>query len=132
LFESLEEELEFLEGLELDSVRLDLLLSHGMKREAAELQLSEGQFSKAIDLFLEDDMDRLTSMSRAKDTISRCLWTLLPFGVLSPKHREIYELLDRSNRVVMDDNDLDEVSVHSSRIFYLTIATDNNVSVDRW
>ena len=132
MFESLEEELEFLEGLELDSVRLDLLLSHGMKREAAELQLSEGQFSKAIDLFLEDDMDRLTSMSRAKDTIFRCLWTLLPFGVLSPKHREIYELLDRSNRVVMDDNDLDEVSVHSSRIFYLTIATDNNVSVDRW
>ena len=116
MFESLEEELEFLEGLELDSVRLDLLLSHGMKREAAELQLSEGQFSKAIDLFLEDDTDRLTSMSRAKDTILRCLWTLLPFGVLSTKHREIYELLDRSNRIVMDDNDLDEVSVHSFRI----------------
>jgi hypothetical protein len=116
LFESVEEELEYLEDRNLDLAQLDLLLNHNRRIEAAELHLSEGRTLQAIDLFLEDDADRLTSMSKAKDNILQSLWKLSPFGVVPVNQAEIRKLLDRSNRVlqsVMNDNDLDEVDAPS-------------------
>ncbi len=100
----------------MDLAQLHLLLLHNRRIEAAELHLSEGRTLQAIDLFLGDDADRLTSMSKAKDSILRSLWKLSPFGVVPVNQAKIRQLLDRSNRVpqsVMNDNDLDEVNAPS-------------------
>lgn len=110
LFESVEEELEYLEDRNLDLAQINLLLLHNRRIEAAELHISEGRALEAIDLFLEDN--QLNSMSKAKDSILQSLWKLSPFGVVPVEQVEIRQLLDRSNKIspsIMNDNDFDEV-----------------------
>ena len=120
-----------MEDRNLDHAQLDLLLLHGRKGKAAELQLSEGRIIEAIDLFLEDDDD--ASMSRAKEIILQNLWHLTPFGVTLIKRDKVKELLDRSERITVDENDREEVGYSSSSAYFLRpycVAVALDVSFD--
>lgn len=57
LFDSLDEELEYLEELDMDVTKASLLESIGRKREAAEVHLSEGRIMDAAKLFFDDDCE---------------------------------------------------------------------------
>ncbi|KAF9219473.1 hypothetical protein BS17DRAFT_760990 [Gyrodon lividus] len=80
LFETFEEELDFLETYDLDVALVDLLESHGRFSQAAELHLSEDRPLDALKLFLKDQGNDV-SLSRAGDVLLENLWRQCSFGV---------------------------------------------------
>lgn len=102
LFDSVEEELEYLEDRGLHDAQVDIFVHHRQNhRKAAELRLSEGRTLEAVDLYLQDTTDELDSMSRAKDIILHNLWQLSPFGV-KPVKGEMTKVLERAKKVRPD------------------------------
>lgn len=111
LFDTFEEELEYLEFRDLDIARATLLCSLGRTAEAAELHLSEGRTLDAICLFLQDCQNE-RSMRSASKYILQELWRNLSFGV-SNRNDTVMRLLDLSSTLdmsLLDSNDRDEVS----------------------
>ncbi|KAF9230331.1 hypothetical protein BU15DRAFT_83761 [Melanogaster broomeanus] len=80
LFETFEEELDFLDTYDLDVALVELLDLHGKFVEAAELHLSEGRPLDAIKSFLKDKGDD-SAVSRAGDILLENLWRHCSFGV---------------------------------------------------
>ncbi|KAF9231325.1 hypothetical protein BU15DRAFT_82546 [Melanogaster broomeanus] len=80
LFETFEEEFDFLETYDLDVALVELLELHGKFVEAAELHLSEGRPLDAIKSFLKDKGND-AAVSRAGDTLLENLWRRCSFGV---------------------------------------------------
>ncbi|KAG6859929.1 hypothetical protein C0995_001823 [Termitomyces sp. Mi166 len=73
LFSTDEEELEYLEDLDLGVARAEVLVSLGRSAEAATLHLAEGRTQEAIPLFLKDSQS-IHSMRQACLCILRGLW----------------------------------------------------------
>ncbi|KAF8838026.1 hypothetical protein BDN67DRAFT_972122 [Paxillus ammoniavirescens] len=80
LFETFEEELDFLETYDFDVALGDLLESHGRFVQAAELQLSENRPLEAVKLFLKDKANDI-ALGRAGDILLENLWRHCSFGV---------------------------------------------------
>ncbi|KAG5646925.1 hypothetical protein DXG03_002001 [Asterophora parasitica] len=92
LFSSDEEQLEYLDDLDLDIARAEVLTSLGRFSEAAELHLSEGRVQNAIPLFLKDNTSG--SFHRASECIQRELWAHLSFGISTVENPAVRQLLD--------------------------------------
>ncbi|SJL05399.1 uncharacterized protein ARMOST_08766 [Armillaria ostoyae] len=80
LFDSLEEELEYLEERDLDIALAELLETMGRLSEAAELHYSEGRREEAIELFLRETENK-NALRRAQECILEELWHRISFGV---------------------------------------------------
>ncbi|KAG7450801.1 uncharacterized protein BT62DRAFT_928080 [Guyanagaster necrorhizus] len=80
LFDSLEEELEYLEERDLDIALADLLETMGRLSEAAELHYSEGRREEAIELFLRE-AENENALRRAQECILAELWHRISFGM---------------------------------------------------
>lgn len=124
LFETVEEEIEYLEDRNLDLAHVDLLLLHGRNMEAARLHLREGRILQAVDIFLRDKENREASMQRAHDCILEGLWALLPFGVSmsAVNSEDVDALLSRSeflDQGLLSKNDHDEASLQLPNLFLL-------------
>lgn len=120
LFESPEEELEYLEEREhLDVAHVVVLESLGRYLDAAELHLAEGRRFQAIELFLKDGTN--SSIRKAAGCIIQCLWHALPFGVpqshskknISSEVIRLLTLAGQLRRGLLDDSVRDEVSIFS-------------------
>ncbi|KAK0506583.1 hypothetical protein EDD18DRAFT_36674 [Armillaria luteobubalina] len=80
LFDSIEEEVEYLEERDLDLALVDVLVGEGRFSEAAELHYSEGRKEQAIELFLRQTEDK-AALRRAQECILEELWHKISFGV---------------------------------------------------
>ncbi|KAF9230374.1 hypothetical protein BU15DRAFT_83712 [Melanogaster broomeanus] len=80
LFETFEEEFDFLETYDLDESLVELLESNGKFVEAAELHLSVGRPLDAIKSLLKDKGND-AAVSRAGDILLENLWRRCSFGV---------------------------------------------------
>ncbi|KAF5377280.1 hypothetical protein D9615_006447 [Tricholomella constricta] len=100
LFSTDEEELEYLEDLDLDIARAEVLASLGRLVEAAELHLSEGRTLDAIPLFLKDNSS--SSIRRASQCILQEFWLNLFFGISPIKSPAVLQLLDWSSSFQKD------------------------------
>ncbi|KAG1841504.1 hypothetical protein F4604DRAFT_1598121 [Suillus subluteus] len=83
LFSSFDEELEFLEGYDLDWARISLLESHSRYYEVAEIHLSDNRPMEAIQAFLKDNRN-IDSAARAADTLLEFMWRKCSFRI-TPK-----------------------------------------------
>ncbi|CAA7264670.1 unnamed protein product [Cyclocybe aegerita] len=96
LFDTIDDQLEYLEDFDLDVSRAALLENLGRFREAAEVHLDEGRTFDAIRLFLMDENE--DSILRGQDCIVRGLWEHASFGVnLSERKEEVTRLLKLSS-----------------------------------
>ncbi|PBL01521.1 hypothetical protein ARMGADRAFT_984178 [Armillaria gallica] len=80
LFDSVEEEVEYLEERDLDLALADVLVDEGRFSEAAELHYLEGRKEQAIELFLRQTDDK-AALRRAQECILEELWHRISFGV---------------------------------------------------
>lgn len=80
LFDSVDEQFEYLEDFDLDVSRAALFESLGKFHDAAKIHLYEGRTSNAIQLFLKDDTN-VASLHCARDCILRGLWENVSFGM---------------------------------------------------
>ncbi|GLB36677.1 putative uvrD-like helicase C-terminal domain [Lyophyllum shimeji] len=113
LFSSDEDELEYLEDLDLDIARAEVLTSLERLGEAAELHLLEGRTLDAIPLFLKDNCN-ISSMRQASRCILQELWRNLPFGVVPAQTQAITQLLGWAallNMESLEAKDRDEIAM---------------------
>ncbi|PBK59143.1 hypothetical protein ARMSODRAFT_1027641 [Armillaria solidipes] len=80
LFDSVKDEVEYLEERGLDLALVDVLVGEGRFSEAAELHYSEGRKEQAIELFLRQTEDN-AALLRAQECILEELWHRISFGV---------------------------------------------------
>ncbi|SJL05199.1 uncharacterized protein ARMOST_08565 [Armillaria ostoyae] len=80
LFDSVKEEVEYLEERDLDVALADVLVEARRFSEAAELHYSEGRKEQAIELFLRQTKDK-AALRRAQECILEELWHRISFGV---------------------------------------------------
>ncbi|EPQ56620.1 P-loop containing nucleoside triphosphate hydrolase protein [Gloeophyllum trabeum ATCC 11539] len=76
LFDSVEDELCFMEDFGFDDVRADVLESMDKHAEAAAIHLEEGQLFDGIRLLLKDRTDPL-AQQRAKEHLKDCFWQIM-------------------------------------------------------
>ncbi|KAJ3758111.1 hypothetical protein EV360DRAFT_83381 [Lentinula raphanica] len=118
LFDTLDDQLEYLEDRDMDIARAALLVAHGRTREAAELHLAEGRILEAIDFFIRDtDTDRENSARRAAECVLDGLWKKLTFSVPSEQlaedsdFRTLYEFIQRINLPSLTPSARDELAM---------------------
>ncbi|KAF9042114.1 hypothetical protein BJ165DRAFT_1529567 [Panaeolus papilionaceus] len=80
LFDSPEDEIEYLEDRNLDLAQVDLYLQHGRITEAAEVHLADGRFHEAASLLISDKEDGSKSLKDAISAILQGLRTYITFG----------------------------------------------------
>ncbi|KAK0444909.1 uncharacterized protein EV420DRAFT_1721414 [Desarmillaria tabescens] len=80
LFDTFEEEVEYLEERDLDVALADLLETKGKVCEAAELHYSKGRKQQAIVLFLCQAQNK-NALHRAQECVLEELWYRISFGV---------------------------------------------------
>ncbi|KAE9400953.1 P-loop containing nucleoside triphosphate hydrolase protein [Gymnopus androsaceus JB14] len=116
LFESLDDQLEYLEDRDMDIARAALLVAHGRPREAAELHLSEGRTLEAIYFFIQDT-ENADSARRAIECILDGLWRKLNFSVPSEHLAEdaglykLFELVKKVNQSLLIQNYRNEIKM---------------------
>ncbi|KAG6919459.1 hypothetical protein DXG01_005718 [Tephrocybe rancida] len=123
LFATDEEELEYLEDLDLDVARAEVLVSLGRRGEAAELHISEGRRFEAIPLFLED-RQKPDSMLRAAQCILSEMWCHTTFDTLPEQGQALSKLLEWSTHVrveVINDKDQNELSMFKAIVLHDTL-----------
>nr|GAT46622.1 predicted protein [Mycena chlorophos] len=99
LFDSFEEQLEYLEDRGLDDARASLLESLGRYSDAAQVHLEEGRTVEAIKLFLRDLTDD-ASVRRGIDCVLQGLRDRITFNVVpSPDDEVVNMLLNLSAQV---------------------------------
>lgn len=118
LFDTVDDQLEYLEDRDMDIARAVLLVTHGRTREAAELHLAEGRILEAIDYFLQDtDTDHENSARRATECILDGLWRKLTFSVPPDQMTEdfdfvkLFQLAKKIDQSSLTPNSRDEVSI---------------------
>ncbi|KAG6865346.1 hypothetical protein C0993_008151 [Termitomyces sp. T159_Od127] len=112
LFSTDEEELEYLEDLDLGHIRAQVLVSLSRSVEAAAIYLAEGRIQEAIPLFLQNGQD-MYSMHQACSCILQGFWNNVSYGIV-PEKSQILQLIDWSNRLnldLIDSKSLSEVSM---------------------
>ncbi|PPQ98969.1 hypothetical protein CVT24_003465 [Panaeolus cyanescens] len=80
LFDSPEEEIEYLEDRNLDLAQVDLLISLGRISEAADVHLADGRFEDAVSLLINDKAKEKASLIKASIAILQGLMTYIIFG----------------------------------------------------
>ncbi|KAJ3908266.1 hypothetical protein F5879DRAFT_367138 [Lentinula edodes] len=118
LFDTVGDQLKYLEDRDMDIARAVLLVAHGRTREAAELHLAEGRTLEAIDFFLRDtDSDHEDSARRATQCILDGLWHKLTFSV-SPEQVvedtdffKLSALMKKINQSSLTPNSRDELTM---------------------
>ncbi|KAG6919462.1 hypothetical protein DXG01_005721 [Tephrocybe rancida] len=120
LFTTDEEELEYLEDLDLDIARAEVLVSLGRSAEAAALHMFEGRVQEAIPLFLQNSQS-VDSMHQACLCILRGFWDNISFGVTHDED-QISQLITWSDRLNVDL--LNSNSYHEISMFRAIIARD--------
>ena len=75
--------------------RADLLEKAGRLADAAELRLSEGQVTKAIELFVKDAQNE-TSRRRAEECLLGSFWQHLSFDII------VHQQVDLSSTLIGD------------------------------
>lgn len=122
LFSSDDDVLGYLEDLDLDVARAEVLRSLQRHTEAAELHLREGRAMVAIPLFLEDDQNK-SSMRRAASAILQEFWTHIYFAKDTPANSQpVLDLLKWTTRLRQED--LEACNKNELRMFR-TIMSDN-------
>ena len=103
LFDSVDEELEYLEDFDLDVSRAAVLEKLHKYEEAAEIHLLEGRTLEAIRLFLMDENNQAV-IQRGNTCILQGLWENLSFGVKrSRKPEEVTRLLALASKIKSSD-----------------------------
>ncbi|KAG6863622.1 hypothetical protein C0991_004590 [Blastosporella zonata] len=120
LFTTDEEELEYLEDLDLDIARGKVLVSLGRVADAAALHLTEGRTWEAIPLFLQDSQS-VHSMRQACLCILRGFWDKISFGMI-PREEQVSQLITWSNHINMDLVDAKDYSEVKTRFFKTDIS----------
>ncbi|KAF9067282.1 hypothetical protein BDP27DRAFT_1328979 [Rhodocollybia butyracea] len=115
LFESLEDQLEYLEDRDMDIARAALLVAHSRTREAAELHLVEGRVLEAIDLFIRDTGSK-ESEGRAAECILDGFWQKITFAseeqpTQDPDLPKLFELVKRIDQSSLTSNYRDEIAM---------------------
>lgn len=110
LFERHEEALEYLEDRGLNPERATLLESFAQLSDAAEIHLSEGRTSRAIELFIQDH-----NTARACACILQGLWERFSFAVVPTQDSSVTHLLELAAQVDMSSTESpstrDEISM---------------------
>ncbi|RDB28998.1 TPR and ankyrin repeat-containing protein 1 [Hypsizygus marmoreus] len=127
LFSGEEEELEYLELLDLDVARAKVLDSLGRVIEAAELHLSEGRTMEAIPLLLKDKNDQ-QSMRLACSSILQEFWRVLSFGTVPILDQSVSLLLKWSSSLNME---LLESRVRDEISMFIAILSDQKLELAR-
>ena len=129
LFESVEEQLQYLEDFDLDVSRAALYEKIGNFPAAAGVHLTEGRTLDAIRLFLKDSSNP-TSILRGKDCILHGLWEHLSFGTkLTERHDEVQKLLTlTSNSLKPQEAVNSEVGDEVSKVHYVMFHLHNVIS----
>ncbi|KAG2023736.1 hypothetical protein CC2G_001355 [Coprinopsis cinerea AmutBmut pab1-1] len=115
LFESVEEQLEYLEdNVLLDECHAAVLVELGRYQEAADVHLAEGRTLEAIETLLEDQ-ENPESTKRANTCILQGLWQNVSFAVLFNKENEtahrMLELASKLNTMSLTVSERDEVAM---------------------
>ncbi|KIM48469.1 hypothetical protein M413DRAFT_440213 [Hebeloma cylindrosporum] len=99
LFDSVEEQLEYLEDFDLDFSKAAVLENLGKFQDAAEIHLAEGRTTEAIRLFLIDQSNE-ESIARGRTCILQGLWEKASFNTRSLNRSEqVVELLKLASSV---------------------------------
>ena len=99
LFNSADEELEYLEYLDLDVSRAPVLEKLHKYEEAAEIHLLEGRTLEAIRLLLMD-VNNQAAIRRGIACILQSLWEVLSFGMKKfNKPEEVARLLALASKI---------------------------------
>ncbi|KAF5377115.1 hypothetical protein D9757_008781 [Collybiopsis confluens] len=116
LFDSVDDQLEYLEDRDMDVARAAVLVSHGRAREAADLHLASGRVLEAIDFFIQDS-ENADSARRAAESILDGFWRKLTFAVKpleikgDPLVQKILDLAQKIDYRPLDVNLRDEISM---------------------
>lgn len=112
MFDTVEEELEYLDDRNLDGAQIELLVAHGRVADAAELHLSEGRTIEALELFLKDKGDPNQSMQRAIHCILQGLWREFSLGIRKSPNDIVVKFLSYAGSIdqsLLKQNERDEV-----------------------
>ena len=124
LFDSIEDELEYLEDFDLDDSRALLLENLGKFGDAADIHLAEGRTLEAIRLLLMDK-DNEHSIRRGYHCILQGLWEKVSYGVKGlDRIEQVVQLLKLASSLkfsVIDSLDTDEVRASSISLARLTL-----------
>ncbi|KAK0207928.1 hypothetical protein DFS33DRAFT_393620 [Desarmillaria ectypa] len=119
LFDSFEEEVDYLEERDIDVALADLLERTGRVCEAAELHCSKGRMQLAIAFFLHDAKNK-NALRRAQECILKELWHRISFGVDSnairsdPTVLELMRFASRLDVTSMEWNKAAELSMFTA------------------
>ena len=120
LFDSVEEQLEYLEDFDLDFSKAAVLENLGKFQDAAEIHLAEGRTTEAIRLFLIDKGNE-ESIARGRTCILQGLWEKASFNTRGlNRSEEVVELLklasnfSAQSKAIVDPVVNDEVGVRIS------------------
>ena len=122
MFDSVDEQLEYLEDFDLDVSRAALLEGMGRYEEAADIHLTEGRTLEAIRLLLKDETSQ-TAVRRGRLCILQGLWEIASFGAKISGHlEEAQRLLDLASSVKttgeVDSVVVDEVCYRQTLLFH--------------
>jgi len=120
LFDSVEEQLKYLEDFDLDFSKAAVLENLGKFQDAAEIHLAEGRTTEAIRLFLIDKGNE-ESIARGRTCILQGLWEKASFNTRGlNRSEEVVELLklasnfSAQSKAIVDPVVNDEVGVRIS------------------
>ncbi|KAJ3739795.1 hypothetical protein DFH05DRAFT_1546449 [Lentinula detonsa] len=120
LFDSLDEQLEYLEVRDMDIAQAALLVAHGRVRDAAEVHLAQGRTLEAIDLLIQRrdaDTNHDVSACRATEYILDGLWQKLTFSVTlaqlaeDPDFLKLLELMNGIDWASLNSASRDELTM---------------------
>ncbi|TFY76337.1 hypothetical protein EWM64_g7674 [Hericium alpestre] len=115
LFETIDEQLEFVTDYDLDVARAEILVAEQRFAEAASLHLEEGRTMVAVRLFLkdQDEVSKEHSLDKAKECLFNELWRHFSFDVVpdpdnlgDTTFKELLQLLAKSNLGSRDQREM--------------------------
>lgn len=120
LFDSVEEQLEYLEDFDLDFSKAAVLENLGKFQDAAEIHLAEGRTTEAIRLFLSDKSNE-ESIARGRTCILQGLWEKASFNTRGLNRSEqVVELLKLASNVSAQSKTIVDPLVNAEVGFYIS------------
>ncbi|KAJ3757218.1 hypothetical protein EV360DRAFT_46501, partial [Lentinula raphanica] len=132
LFNSVDEQLDYLKSKDMDIAQAAVLVNHNKMHEAAELHLAQGRILEAIYVFLEDiGINHQKSSQRATECIIGGLWQKLNFAVSSVHlagDLEFSKLLELAEKV---DKSLLELNLHDELVMFQSIINKDQAALKK-